>query len=275
MSRSRLHSWQWSFLIVLTFCFYPQRVSASEGSTLYEVSSSAAVIEWYGRRAYTRGGHFGIVGLKSGTVGLDKGGRPNELRLVIDMASLEDRDLIQDPGMKEKLEAELKSADFFDVGKYPEASYAARGISNFIMISREEATRLGFDGLALDGSIFYKVVGQLTVKGRGARVGLLVAVLVSGTKVRATGQLVFDRTRFNIRYRSGKYFPNLGDKMIADNILLKITSFEANLVDETIAPLDNAKGASKGTKGLGGPSDGVESRQGAPSSGVPQSSLSR
>ena len=32
--------------------------------------------------------------------------------------------------------------------------------------------------------------------------------------------LVFDRSKYNVRFRSGSFFENLGDKLIIDDIVL-------------------------------------------------------
>jgi hypothetical protein len=40
--------------------------------------------------------------------------------------------------------------------------------------------------------------------------------------VTATGQITFDRTKFEIKYRSGSYFEDLADKMIYDEVKLDV-----------------------------------------------------
>ena len=39
----------------------------------------------------------------------------------------------------------------------------------------------------------------------------------------ASAKLTFDRSKFNVRYGSGSFFENLGDKLILDNIDLEIS----------------------------------------------------
>ena len=36
-------------------------------------------------------------------------------------------------------------------------------------------------------------------------------------------KLVFDRSKYNVRYGSGSFFENLGDKLILDDIELEVT----------------------------------------------------
>jgi hypothetical protein len=37
-----------------------------------------------------------------------------------------------------------------------------------------------------------------------------------------TANLVFDRSKYNVKFRSGTFFENLGDKLIYDDIELEI-----------------------------------------------------
>ena len=37
-----------------------------------------------------------------------------------------------------------------------------------------------------------------------------------------TASLVFDRSKYNVKFRSGTFFENLGDKLIYDDIELEI-----------------------------------------------------
>ena len=37
-----------------------------------------------------------------------------------------------------------------------------------------------------------------------------------------TAKLVFDRSKYNVRYGSGSFFENLGDRLILDDIELEV-----------------------------------------------------
>ena len=45
---------------------------------------------------------------------------------------------------------------------------------------------------------------------------------MSNTENGWTANLVFDRSKYNVKFRSGTFFENLGDKLIYDDIELEI-----------------------------------------------------
>ena len=45
---------------------------------------------------------------------------------------------------------------------------------------------------------------------------------MANTEIGWTANLVFDRSKYNVKFRSGTFFENLGDKLIYDDIELEI-----------------------------------------------------
>ena len=108
---------------------------------------------------------------------------------------------VTDEGMdakgKEKLIGHLKSDDFFSVKKFPTATLTLKQVTR---------TQQG-----------YKAKGDLTIKG------ITKPVEVELLRTAAEGYastLVVNRTEFDIKYGSGSFFSNLGDKAIEDNFTL-------------------------------------------------------
>ncbi|WP_428654391.1 YceI family protein [Runella sp.] len=93
----------------------------------------------------------------------------------------------------------LKSPDYFDVEKFP--------ISTFSITEVE---------YAVGGNI--KVTGNLTIKGITNPVTFPAKIEVKDGIVKANGKLVIDRTQWGIRYNSGKYYDNLADQAVSDDI---------------------------------------------------------
>ena len=62
-----------------------------------------------------------------------------------------------------------------------------------------------------------QVFGNITIKGKSEPVKFTAQV--NGDKVNT--KLTFDRTKFDVRYGSGKFFDNLGDRAIYDNFAIK------------------------------------------------------
>src|SRR5690606_5859729 len=71
--------------------------------------------------------HWGHVNIKDAEVNL-KDGKPHTANIVVDMNSIASKDL-DDASMAARLNGHLKSEDFFEVEKYPLASFTATKIS--------------------------------------------------------------------------------------------------------------------------------------------------
>ncbi len=165
----------------------------------YKADVSASVISW---KAYkVTGEHAGTVPLKSGSVEYTDG-KLSGGSFEIDMANLTVTDL--EGEWKTKLEGHLKSADFFGVEKHPTAKFVITQV-----VSR---------GTPGD----YKIVGDLTIKEKTNEIRFLAKVSEDGDKITATGETTIDRSKYDVRYGSGSFFDNLGDKTIYDEFDLTI-----------------------------------------------------
>lgn len=163
-----------------------------------KVDPAASSIDWKGSKV-TGSEHNGTVAIKEGEVTLD-GTKLVAGKILIDMNSIVNSDLT-DKSYNQKLVTHLKSDDFFDVAKYP--------VSTLTIKDSE---------LQKDGT--YKVKADLQIKGETHPVVFNATVAPTGKEART--ELTIDRTDWNVRYGSGKFFKNLGDKMISDKIELKI-----------------------------------------------------
>ena len=65
----------------------------------------------------------------------------------------------------------------------------------------------------------YSVVADLTIKGITKPVNFDLTVKDNN----ATAKVVVDRTKYDIKYGSGSFFDNLGDKVISDNFDLTVS----------------------------------------------------
>ncbi|RMF26905.1 MAG: YceI family protein [Bacteroidetes bacterium] len=168
--------------------------------TTYTVSTDQSVIVWKGYKV--TGEHTGTINLKSGTLEFEDG-RLVGGRFEIDMTSIQDTDL--SGKWKTKLENHLKSDDFFGVEQFP--------VSTFVI---KKVAPKGTPG-------DYKIVGDLTIKGITKEIKFYAHVEEAGGQVNATAKITVDRTEFNVRYGSGSFFDNLGDKTIYDEFDLEVT----------------------------------------------------
>lgn len=158
-----------------------------------------STLRWDGYKV--TGQHHGSVELKSGELtfedGLLKSGR-----FVVDMPSIEVHDLEGDS--RTKLENHLKSDDFFGVSKYPKATFEI-----------VKAVPYGTNGL-------YKIEGELTIKNTTKPIKFEAQLNDKGGMLTATADIEVDRSEFDVRYGSGSFFDNLGDKTIYDEFDIKV-----------------------------------------------------
>ena len=163
------------------------------------VNTSESTITWTAKKV--TGQHHGKVPITSATLDYQNdrilGGT-----FEMDMTSLTVED-ITDPGMNKKLSDHLKSDDFFSVEKHNTSTFTIT----------EAKTSNGTD---------YQLTGDLTIKGITKPVSFPAKVEAEGVKIIATGKLTFDRTHYDIKFRSGSYFENLADKLIYDDVELDV-----------------------------------------------------
>ncbi len=167
-------------------------IVVSETRTL-QIEAKKSQVKWLAKKV--TGQHDGTVALKSGEVVL-KGEDLVGGRFEIDMTSIRVSDL-KDAGPNAKLKNHLKSEDFFDVEKYPTALFT-------ITKSKKAA----------EGE--YDVKGDLTIKGIKRPISFPMKLESDAKEYRALGGVELDRTLWNVRYGSGKFFKGLGDKLIYD-----------------------------------------------------------
>lgn len=118
-----------SFLVISCGKDKPVTSEANEVLTetdgvLYKVDTMNSRIEWKGYKVLKsdQTTHFGEIKFESGDVTV-KDGKLQSGKFVADITTLENIDLKDDQEMKARLEGHLKSGDFFEVEKFPTASY--------------------------------------------------------------------------------------------------------------------------------------------------------
>lgn len=164
----------------------------------FSVNVSKSELKWTGKKV--TGEHWGFIKLSDGSITLN-----NDKTLSgvfnIDMTSIVCKDL-EDPGYNGKLVGHLKSDDFFGVENF---SVATLKITNSSPLKDNTA----------------KVTGDLTIKGITHPVTFKTLKTEKGYKA----SIKVDRTKYDIRYGSGKFFDSLGDNMIYDEFVLDINLF--------------------------------------------------
>jgi polyisoprenoid-binding protein YceI len=167
--------------------------------TTVVIDPAKSSLKWVGKKV--TGSHDGIVSVRNGTATLE-GGKLIGGTFDIDMTTISVKD-IESPKDNKKLTDHLKSEDFFSASKFP--------VAKFTITKAEPITG------AAGGAPNYQVSGILDVKGITNDVTFPATVTVGDGTATAVGTATLDRTKWNVRYGSGKFFQNLGDRVIYDN----------------------------------------------------------
>ncbi len=181
----------------------PAKVTkASKADESLPIDAKASKIEWVGEKV--TGKHNGTVMLQNGNVTV-AGSRLTGGTFTIDMKTIKVLDL-EDAGYNAKLLGHLNSDDFFSVEKNPTSTFK---ITSVAPIKGVEA-----------GKPNYTVNGDLTIKGITNRISFPATVTMAGGALTAMGTMKVDRTKFDIKYGSGSFFDNLGDKAISNDMTI-------------------------------------------------------
>lgn len=171
----------------------------------YKVDVNKSKVIWRGYYVFLFDEHNGSIQLKKGQLNFEKdvlkGGS-----FEIDMHSMQNMDL-EGEG-KTDLINHLKSDDFFSVSKYPGSAFT---------ITRVEKA----EGPAA-GKTDYTITGDLTLKGITRSISFPAVVSVDKEHVSANAKLKIDRTLWNIKYNSGRFFQDIGDGAISDGIGIEL-----------------------------------------------------
>jgi polyisoprenoid-binding protein YceI len=169
-------------------------------SVKYIANATESSIEWTGFKP--TGKHNGTINVESGVFTVNNG-KIESGSFLIDMNSIVDLDIPADDENNAKLVGHLKSADFFDVEKFPNAAFEVTGF--------EEK-----DGKSM-------LSGNLTLKEKKNNVTFPVTVNSGEDSFTMTSEVfTIDRSKWDVKYGSKSFFDNLGDKFINDDIELKI-----------------------------------------------------
>jgi len=159
------------------------------------VNQTSSTVKWTGSKA-SGSSHSGTINISEGKLVFDHG-RLVGGEVVIDMNSIKNTDI--EGRKKQRLEMHLKNEDFFFVEKYPTAI-------------------LKIISAASMPDNLYKVAADLTIKGITNRITFAAHLTVNKDGFLGTANINIDRTKWDIKYGSGSFFEDLGDRMILDEI---------------------------------------------------------
>ena len=187
------------------------------GPTSFKLDAAKSTFKWTGKKV--TGTHWGYIKFSDGTLAIENGALIGG-SFNVDMTTMDCQDMPADKGGA-KLLGHLKSDDFFSAEKFPKSTLVIKSVT-------------------AKGNNQYDVKADLTIKGISNEVAFPTTVAITGNSATATASFDVDRTKYDIKYRSGNFFENLGDKAIENNFTVDV-----NLVAVTDAPV--AAAAAKAT----------------------------
>ena len=185
-------------IITLIFAF-GSIFTLSENYAPATVNKTESTITW--KASKVTGEHWGYVPIADAKLDYANG-KITGGSFEMDMVNLTVEDLT-DEKSKGNLTNHLKSDDFFSVEKFNKSTFKITDVKS-------------------TSATDYTITGDLTIKGITKPVSFPAKVAVSGNKMTASGTIKFDRTHYDIKFRSGNYFENLGDRLIYDEVNLDV-----------------------------------------------------
>lgn len=165
--------------------------------TKFNIQTESSTVNWTGKKVL--GLHTGTIKIKNGDLHI----KDNDLvggEIVIDMETIIITD-IQDRASYKDFFDHLNDDDFFSIAKFKTATLRIKNGK------KSEDT--------------YNILGDLTIKDITHPIEFSATIERFTDFIHALGEVKIDRTLYNIRYGSGRFFSNLGDKLIYDEFVLQ------------------------------------------------------
>lgn len=173
--------------------------NVAKKAVAYKVDAAKSVVKWHAKKV--TGEHFGTVALANGSLNVD-GAKVTGGSFEIDLTTIKCDD-VTDAGYNAKLVGHLKSDDFFSVEKNPKAKFVIKKV----------------DGSGAN----INITGDMTIKGITQSITFPATVKADAKGVSANAKITLDRTKWDIRYGSKKFFDSIGDKAIYDDFEIDLT----------------------------------------------------
>jgi polyisoprenoid-binding protein YceI len=149
------------------------------------INKRSSILEWKGGLKFINNNHNGNLKIKGGNIYLQKDNKITG-NIVINMMSMTNIDLPD--SKKDYLIGHLRSEDFFNVDRYPTASLE---ISSSKILEKKS-----------NGKYNMQISGDLTVKSTTKPIVFTALVDLDSDIKSATGTMEFNRTDFDVQYRS-------------------------------------------------------------------------
>ena len=183
-------------LSVITLASLGSKTFAKHNDQELTINSKVSSVDWTGKKV--TGQHTGTINIKEGVISLHDGNL-SAGKITIDMTTMASS---EEGDWAKKLIGHLNSKDFFDVANH--------NTSTLEITSSKK----------IEGNKF-TVMGNLIIKGISHPIEFPATIELKDGKLAAYAEVKVDRTLYDIKYGSGKFFEGLGDKMIDDDFIIK------------------------------------------------------
>ncbi|NDK57153.1 YceI family protein [Pontibacter fetidus] len=201
-------------------------LALTTASEVFKIDTAKSKLTWIG--AKITGRHNGVFRITSGEIVMAKG-KPTGGNIHLDMLAVKSDDKTIDEASNKKLTAHLRSADFFDVERYPTATFIVTSITPYDSTQRKTTIHPAAPDkeLRVKGAT-HLITGNLTIKDITKSVRFPARVTQQDSVLKAKANFNIDRTKWGLIYRADN---SLGNQTIHPevNIGIDIEAKRANL----------------------------------------------
>lgn len=189
---------KFAFITLIIFSSFAS-LAQKNNTDKIDIDLKQSKLEWTGKKV--GGEHYGEIQLASGHLTFTK----NKLTggtFEMDMASITCVDITNEKSNRRLID-HLKSEDFFSVVRFPKSTFTITKVES------KSATE-------------YMVTGNLTIKGKANPVTFTTKLNTVNNQTIAEATIVFDRSKYDVKFGSQSFFENLGDKLVYDDVDMKV-----------------------------------------------------
>ena len=163
------------------------------GSSSYAVVPNQSTLNWTAKKTIVADWiDKGTINISSGRLSFN-GDEITEGEIIVDMNTINSL-TTGSGGSQDRLTNHLKSADFFDVAKYPTSKIVITSVSQ------------------------NQITGNMTIKDVTKPVSFPVSIVNSNSGRTVSGKISINRADFGVKYGSTSFFKDLADRAIIDDV---------------------------------------------------------
>ena len=171
-------------------------------SNQFEIDDKKSSIQWKGTKS-TGSYHDGLISVDNSILNIDDNNMLLNGTIIIDMNSIICTD-IQDKESNSYLVKHLKNDDFFSTEFFPKSILTINKVTSI-----KDAN--------------YSVAADLTIKDQTHPIDFIANIIIKDDIGLASGKIEINRAKYNVKYKSQSWYPDIGDRFINDIFELYFT----------------------------------------------------